>query len=282
MFHHSERFNRETTLTSAYLLEVQKLRREKGDLTEADYREAAQRSYRRYRIYSRCNCFRRSPNRSAKWNRQRAVSFKRFAISKYYMMAKLAKEAAMGDPVARAAGRNFLISTGIFAGLGGMPLMGAIGVLYNMFADDDEDDFEAATRKFVGEGIYGGLANEMLGIDLANRISMNSLLYRAPIIDKDQSNLWTLIEQLGGPVIGVGLSIERGMGDVYEGEWYRGVESMIPAAFRNGMKSFRFATEGATTRRGDAHYRGHQPIQCGNAACRICTAILHTNDLRNK
>ena len=121
-----------------------------------------------------------------------------------------------------------------------------------MFADEDEDDFEAATRKFVGEGIYGGLANEMLGVDLANRISMNSLLYRAPIIDKDQSNLWTLIEQLGGPVIGVGLSIERGVGDVYEGEWYRGVESMVPASVRNGMKSFRFATEGATTRRGDA------------------------------
>ena len=27
---------------------------------------------------------------------------------------------------------------------------------------------------------------------------------------------------------------------------------MVPAAVRNGMKSFRFATEGATTRRGDA------------------------------
>ena len=252
MFHHSERFNRETTLTSAYLLEVQKLRREKGDLTEADYREAAQEAIDATEITLGATASAGRPIVAQGGIGNVLFLFKRFAISKYYMMAKLAKEAAMGDPVARAAGRNFLISTGIFAGLGGMPLMGAIGVLYNMFADDDEDDFEAATRKFVGEGIYGGLANEMLGIDLANRISMNSLLYRAPIIDKDQSNLWTLIEQLGGPVIGVGLSIERGMGDVYEGEWYRGVESMIPAAFRNGMKSFRFATEGATTRRGDA------------------------------
>ena len=130
--------------------------------------------------------------------------------------------------------------------------MGGIGAIYNMFTDDDEDDFEAATRKFVGEGMYGGLANEILGVDLANRISLNSLLYRSPIIDKDQSNLWTLIEQLGGPVIGVGLSVERGIKDVYEGEVYRGIESMAPAAIRNGLKSFRFATEGATTRRGDA------------------------------
>ena len=252
MFHHSERFNRETTLTSAYLLEVQKLRREKGDLTEADYRDAAQEAIDATEFTLGATASAGRPIVAQSGIGNVLFLFKRFAISKYYMMAKLAKEAAMGDPVARAAGRNFLISTGIFAGLGGMPMMGAIGVLYNMFADDDEDDFEAATRKFVGEGIYGGLANEMLGVDLANRISMNSLLYRAPIIDKDQSNLWTLVEQLGGPVIGVGLSIERGIGDVYEGEWYRGVESMVPASVRNGMKSFRFATEGATTRRGDA------------------------------
>ncbi len=167
------------------------------------------------------------------------------------MMAKLAKEAAQGDPVARAAGRNFLITTGLFAGAGGMPLMGGIGAIYNLFADEDEDDFETALRQYVGEGAYGGLANEILGVDLANRISLNSLLYRSPIIDKDQSALWTLIEQLGGPVIGVGLSIERGVGDIYEGEVYRGIESMAPASIRNGLKSFRFATEGATTRRGD-------------------------------
>jgi len=120
-----------------------------------------------------------------------------------------------------------------------------------MFADDDEDDFETALRQYVGEGVYGGLANEILGVDLANRISLNSLLYRSPIIDKDQSAFFTLIEQLGGPVIGVGLSIERGVGDIYEGEVYRGIESMAPASIRNGLKSFRFATEGATTRRGD-------------------------------
>jgi hypothetical protein len=136
--------------------------------------------------------------------------------------------------------------------MGGMPMMGAIGAMYDMFADDDEDDFETALRQYVGEGVYGGLTNEILGVDLANRISLNSLLYRAPIIDKDQSALWTLIEQLGGPVIGVGLSVERGIGQVAEGEVYRGVEAMMPASIRNGMKSFRFAAEGATTRRGDA------------------------------
>jgi hypothetical protein len=235
MFHHSERFNRETTLTAAYMLEVNKMRQEKkGELTEADYAQAAQEAIDQTEFTLGATAAAGRPIVAQSAIGNILFLFKRFAISKYYMMAKLAKEAAGGDKVAQAATRNFLVSTGLFAGLGGMPLMGGIGAMYNMFADDDEDDFEAATRKLVGEGIYGGLANELLGVDLANRISMNSLLYRAPLIDKDQSNFFTLIEQLGGPVVGVGLSIERGMKDIYEGEVQRGIEAMAPAAIRNG------------------------------------------------
>jgi hypothetical protein len=252
MFHHSERFNRETTLTAAYMLEVKKMQQEKkGPLTDADYEQAAQEAINQTEFTLGATAAAGRPIVAQNAIGNVLFLFKRFAISKYYMMAKLAKEAAGGDKAAQAAARNFLVMTGLLSGLGGMPLMGGIGAIYNMFADDDEDDFEAATRKLVGEGIYGGLANELLGIDLANRISMNSLLYRAPLIDKDQSNFFTLVEQLGGPVVGVALSMERGVKDIYEGEVYRGIEAMAPAAFRNGMKSLRFATEGATTRRGD-------------------------------
>jgi hypothetical protein len=257
MFHHSERFNRETTLTAAYMLEVQKLQRNKGQLSDQDYRAAAQKAIDSTEFTLGSTAAAGRPIIAQGPIGNILFLFKRFAVSKYYMMAKLAKEAA-NDPdpdvrrAARKGGANFLVATGLFAGMGGMPMMGAIGAMYDLFADDDEDDFETMLRQYTGEGIYGGLANEILGVDLANRISLNSLLYRAPIIDKDQSALWTLIEQLGGPVIGVGLSVERGIGQVAEGEVYRGIEAMMPASVRNGMKSFRFATEGATTRRGDA------------------------------
>ena len=40
------------------------------------------------------------------------------------------------------------------------------------------------------------------------------------------------------------------MEDWGEGNIYRGVEQMMPAFARNGMKSFRYATEGARTRNG--------------------------------
>jgi len=120
-----------------------------------------------------------------------------------------------------------------------------------MFADDDEDEFEAMMRKMLPNTMYDGLANELLGVDVASRVTMNSLLYRQPFIDKDQSAFFTLIEQLGGPVVGVGLSVERGLGLVQEGKIQRGLEAMAPAAIRNISKSQRFATEGATTMRGN-------------------------------
>ena len=154
MFHHSERFNRETTLTAAYMLEVNKMRQEKkGPLTEADYAQAAQEAINQTEFTLGATAAAGRPIVAQSAIGNVLFLFKRFAISKYYMMAKLAKEAAGGDKVAQAATRNFLVSTGLFAGLGGMPLMGGIGAMYNMFADDDEDDFEAATRKLVGEGI---------------------------------------------------------------------------------------------------------------------------------
>jgi hypothetical protein len=153
--------------------------------------------------------------------------------------------------IARKQLARFLATTGMFAGVAGMPLMGAIELIYNMFVPDEEDDFSAVMRKNLNEGIYGGALNTMLGVEMSSRISMNSLLYRPPIIDKDQSSLWVLLEQVGGPVLGQYLNTERGLKLFGEGEIYRGFEAVSPAFIRSGLKSYRFATEGAKTRRGD-------------------------------
>jgi hypothetical protein len=251
LFHHSERINRETTLTAAYLLEVKKLLDTNKNPTDADYKQAAQNAIDDTEFTLGATAAAGRPIVSQSGIGNVLFLFKRFAISKYYMMERLARDAAKGDKVALAQARNFLVMTGLLSGLGGMPLMGTFGAIFNMLRDDDEDDFEAATRKLVGEGIYGGLANELLGVDVANRISMNSLLYRAPIIDKDQDYLWTLAEQLGGPVLGSYLSASRGVQDISQGEVRRGLESIVPAAFRNLSKAERFLREGAVTRRGD-------------------------------
>ena len=282
MFHHSERFNRETTLTASYALEVQKLQAEGKQLTDQDYKDAAQKAIETTEFTLGSTAAAGRPVWAQSGVGNVLFLFKRFAIAKYYMMYKLghesigstnietimqeqgvteaeAQQIANDRRIARVGLRNFLITTGIMAGAGGMPMMGAFGLIYNMLRDDDEDDFESAVRKFTGEGIYGGLANQVLGVDVANRISLNSLLYRPPLVKKeDQSPIWTLAEQLGGPVVGISVSALRGSQEIVEGisdgdtqAVRRGAETVVPAAIRNFAKAGRFYFEGANTRRGD-------------------------------
>ena len=178
------------------------------------------------------------------------------------MMATMTNDAfqAGGDAETRANRKiaqgqlaRFLISTGMFAGVAGLPLMGAVGMIYDAVHDDSEDDFDAMLRKTVGEGFYKGIVNEALGVDVASRIGMNSLLYRPPIIDKDQAGLITLIEQLGGPIVGIYMSFDRGYDLFAEGENLKGVEAVLPAALRNVVKGGKqIATGEVSTRRGDA------------------------------
>jgi len=282
MFHHAERFNRETTLTASYALEVRKLQAEGKQLTDQDYKDAAQKAIETTEFTLGSTAAAGRPVWAQTGVGNILFLFKRFAIAKYYMMYKLghesigstnvakimqdmgvteaeAQQISKDRKLARIGLRNFMISTGVMAGAGGMPMMGSIGFIVNMLKDDDEDDFESSLRKFTGEGIYGGAANELLGIDVANRISLNSLLYRPPFVKKeDQSPIWTLAEQLGGPVVGISVSTLRGGMEFVDGftdsdpqAMRRGSETVLPASIRNFLKAVRFSTEGATTRRGD-------------------------------
>ena len=267
LFHHAERYNREVALTSNYMLELKRLRdkptKEEEGLSDAQKQERAATmaiKETEFTLGATASAGRPVFAQSAVGNV--AMLFKRFAISKYHMMATMTNDAfqAGGDAATRENRRiaqhqlaRFLITTGLLTGVAGMPLMGALGEIYDLFTDDEDDDFDAMMRKTVGEGFYKGIINTALGIEVSSRISMNSLLYRPPIIEKDQSKLWTMIEQLGGPVVGIGLSVERGMGLVADGEVMRGVQAITPAAVRNIIKGVEQGTTGeVTTRRGDA------------------------------
>ena len=267
LFHHAERYNREVALTSNYMLELKRLRdkptKEEANLTDAQKQErAASTSIKEteFTLGATASAGRPVFAQSAVGNV--AMLFKRFAISKYHMMATMTNDAfqAGGDATTKENRRiaqhqlaRFLITTGLLTGVAGMPMMGAIGEIFNLFLDDEDDDFDAMMRKNVGEGFYKGIINTALGVEVSSRISMNSLLYRPPIIEKDQSKLWTMIEQLGGPVVGIGLSVERGMGMVADGEVMKGVQAITPAAVRNIIKGIDQGLTGeVTTRRGDA------------------------------
>ena len=257
LVHHGERFGRQISLMAAYDLELNnRTDNGKKPATQADYDAAAQKAMKTTELTLGSTASAGRPVWAQKPVGNVAFLFKRFAVSRYYFMAHLVDQAlAEADPNIRKIARKqlayFMVTTGSLAGVAGLPLMGAAAAIYDMFADDDEDDFEAMMRKLLPGTLYDGLANELLGVDIASRVSMNSLLYRQPFIDKDQSRFYTLIEQLGGPVVGVGLSVERGYDLLQEGEVQRGLEAMAPAAMRNISKFQRFSTEGANTMRGN-------------------------------
>jgi hypothetical protein len=263
LFHHAERYNREVAMTATYMLELGRMKAAKGSaLTAAEKKAAAELAVRETEFTLGATASAGRPVASQKGVGNVAMLFKRFAISKYHMMATMTNDAfqAGGDAQTKENRRiaqhqlgRFLVSTGLFAGVAGMPLMGALGQIYDFFVDDDEDDFDAMLRKTIGEGLYGGIINTVLGVEVASRISLNSLLYRPPIIDKDQSQFFTLLEQLGGPVVGISLSLERGLGLINEGEILKGIEAISPAAVRNVLKGGKqFFTGEVATRRGNA------------------------------
>mgnify|MGYP006142999579 CR=1 FL=1 len=266
LFHHSERYSREVLMTATYELELDRLRNnpkpaERNMSDSEKQRAAALEAVNETETTLGATASAGRPVIAQSGIGNVFMLFKRFAISKYAMMIEMTNDAFKGATtdaekqdraIARGQLGRFMVSSAAFAGVAGMPLMGALGMLYDMYSDDDEDNFDAVLDKSLGTTLSRGLVNAALGADMASRIEMNSLLYRPPFIDKDQSQLWTLAEQLGGPIVGITLSMERGIGLFNEGEFVRGTEAVMPAAVRNVMKGGRYATEGALTRRGDA------------------------------
>jgi hypothetical protein len=267
LFHHSERYSREVTMQAAYRLELNRLR-DKPNNTEKKLSDlekkyiAAEYAVSETQLSLGATASAGRPIISQNAIGNVAMLFKRFAISKYYMMARMTDEAfknaktadekAMRSMARGQLGR-FMVTSAAFAGVAGMPLMGAIGQIYDLFADEEDDTFDAVLLKTVGEPFSSGLINAALGVDMASRINMNSLLYRPPIIEKDQPAAYTLLEQLGGPAVGIYLSFDRGYDLFNEGEFVRGTEAILPAALRNVLKGVQQLYTGeVATRRGNA------------------------------
>tara|TARA_R110000803_G_scaffold297_2_gene1129 strand:- start:1004 stop:1948 length:945 start_codon:yes stop_codon:yes gene_type:complete len=157
--------------------------------------------------------------------------------------------------IAREQFFGVLVSSALLAGVQGMPLVGVVLMMANLFLDEDEDDAETILRKRIGELAYKGPLNAITGTDVASRISLSNLIYRDNPYNSDASDAEKMVEILGGPAWSVISQFKRGLTDVMteDGNTERGVESMMPAAFRNLYKGlYRYPRdEGILTRRGD-------------------------------
>jgi hypothetical protein len=187
-----------------------------------------------------------------------AFTFKRFAQSQIYLMARLFHQAFKGaskkdKDIARTQLLGIAGMSYIFAGIQGMPMYGAVSLLANMLMDDDDEpfDLDATIRKAMGDIGYKGPINALFQVDVASRTGFNGLLWRDdPKRMAEIGPSLYMIEQAAGPAYGAFRNAERGLKLINEGEIERGMEALVPSFVRNGLKAFRLGTEGALTKDG--------------------------------
>lgn len=262
VFHHGERLNRQVSLIAAYNLELDRLNSDKATkaekaLSQQEKEELAANNAVYTTEMTNGGIAAASAPRIAQSSLGKVLfMFKRYGVSMYYMLFKTAREALKNeDPEVRKAAMRQIAgiygTAALFAGAQGLPLFGIAAMVYNLFADDDEDDFETATRKSMGEFLYKGLFNYVTNVEIASRTGLSDLIIRDSGKQDSQTVALTMMEMLGGPVYGVASKVERGLNMIREGNVQRGIENILPTSLGNVMKGIRYATEGTRTLRGD-------------------------------
>ena len=272
-FHTAERANRQITLVSTFLTEIERIntnpnKNKKEELLSfSEIVEGAQLTALYETQQTNGGATLSTSSGIAQKNIGRvAMMFKTFGAQMYYIQAKTALQMIKRyekDPYLRKQYMyQFFGMTGmtaLMAGVQGMTLYGIIaGVANRLFLDDDEETFESLTRQAIGEGFFKGGVNKVLSlagmeVDVASRIGLSNMLLGSNRYNYNSSFEGQIVDRLGGPAYSYGKSISRGVKKIiFQGDYQRGIEAILPAAFRNMAKVGRYIQEdGARTVRGD-------------------------------
>ena len=263
MFHQGERLNRQVSAMATFDLEMAKIAKDKhgGDvtkLTDAELQAAAQEALDATELTNSGALTETAP-RFAQSNLGSVIfMYKRFGVSMLYLQARMAKQAVSKMStdeekiIAKKQLAGLFATSGLLAGVQGLPLYGVVSFIMNtVFLDDEDEDFDTIASTFFGEGMYSGAINAITGADVAPRIGMTNLVFRSLPNKEEDSLVLQGLELFAGPVYGVANRALSGIGLINEGEVYRGVERLVPSFASNVLKSARYSTEGVTTLRGD-------------------------------
>jgi len=262
VFHKAEVVNRESTAMAAYRLE------RAAGAGHIEAVEAADRAVHESQFdYSNANRARFMQSGTAKV----LLMFRQYSLAVTWLLGRNMYQAFKGEDAAtkREAKRKLagiLGMTAIFSGTLGLPIIGTVGAVLNAVAaavgDDDEPwdwetEFRAFLREMLGEtgaeAVLRGPVQAATGVGIANRVSMGDLWFREP--DRElEGRAWSnyLFEQAAGPMGGLITNFFRGQQLMGEGQVWRGVETMMPKAIKDAMKSLRYLDEGVNNLRGDA------------------------------
>ncbi|MGX5661569.1 PLxRFG domain-containing protein [Diaphorobacter nitroreducens] len=256
LFHHAEKFNRQVTFVAAY-----RLAREAGADSKSAYQQAVQATYDGHFDYSSNN-----RPRVMQGNVARVVLlFKQYSQNMVYTLARNAQQSLKGaTPEARAEARKalggLLAMHGMAAGVLGLPMVTTLLAAASMLGGDDDEpwDAEVALRNMLAD-TFGQKAGEVLahGLsrltpwDISGRVGLDKLIF--PDVQEGLEG-----QRLGesamtaalGPVAGIGINVLKGVQEMSEGRYARGLEAMAPSVLRGPLKAWRYETEGVKDKTG--------------------------------
>ncbi|WP_339816554.1 PLxRFG domain-containing protein [uncultured Paracoccus sp.] len=263
-FHHAERFNREVTFLTAYRL-AKEAGMEHGDAVEAAT-DGTWASHFDVQNNARPRFMQNDLGKLL-------TVFKSFQVNMLWRMARDLHQTFNGaTPELRREARlqftGISLSMMAHAGIRGVWGYALITSLLALFLPGDDDDLDAWLQdallfegdsapvtawNFIMGAALNGAPGQITGTDLTNRIGMAELWFRAPYDGMRSSDIgWHYVKDLLGPSVGWAFgSIPQGLGEISEGEYWRGTERILPKAVRDPMKAMRYAWEGVETKDGD-------------------------------
>ena len=254
-FHNAEVLNREVAALAAYRL----LKQAEPTLNGQQYADrVAEMVYDGHGNYAASNRPRYMRNDITKVLTQ----FKIYSQMMTYVLYSNAIKAAKGDKVAQKTLAGVLATHWVMAGVMGLPTP-ITAVVYAIAAGLDDDDDHSGEASFrlaltealgprAGELLAKGPMDALTNLSIAGRTGLGDLWWRSPKEGTEGDDLaWHAVQQLLGPVAGIGINLARGAGQMTDGHIQRGLETMLPKSIRDVAKSYRQATEGEQTIKGD-------------------------------
>jgi hypothetical protein len=261
MFHHAEKFNRGVTFLAAYRMAREAVQ------NDAAYETAEKRDAAAYEIAEKAvfeSQFDFSANNRPRYFQgpwQRVILlFKQYGQNMIYTLARNALEASRGDKEAMKTLSGMLVMHGLFAGALGLPLVSTLLGAASMIggSEDEPWDAEVALRNYLAEAFGKDAAEvmmkgmfrapgikEAIGADMAGRVGLDSMILRMPQDTLSADKYWeALFMTMGGPVVGIGANVGKGIATMSQGNLARGVEDMMPKALKDPIKAIRYGNEG--------------------------------------
>ena len=255
----AEAINRVSTAMAAYRLELKKTGDAKAALEYAD--EVLAKTHGDYTASNAPRVF-NTPGGKV------ALQFRKFQLIQLTLLTKMVHDAFKGaKPAERAAARKMLgftlAHTGTLAGVVGMPGFAAASFIINkladMFGDDDEPyNLENELRKALGDGDFARIVMRGVpmaaGVDISGKVGMGTALSILPYSDMDMTRAGFNEMATGltlGATGGLGARVWEALGNIKDGDYYRGVAGLMPKGVADAYRAFHEATNGMLRKNGD-------------------------------